>query len=45
MGAEVNELHTNQKVLSEEYTAEGTKMELLVDSAAYERIKEYVVEE
>lgn len=45
MGAEVNELHTNQKVLSEEYTAEGTKMELLADSAAYERIKEYVVEE
>ena len=45
MGALVNELHKNQKVLKEEYTPEGTLMELLADSAAYERIKEYVVEE
>lgn len=45
MGALVNDLHTNQKVLSEEYVAEGTKIKLLVDSEAYERIREYVVEE
>ena len=45
MGSLVNELHTNQKVINEEYTADGTKMELLADSEAYERIKEYVTEE
>lgn len=45
MGSEVSELHKNQKVLSEEYTDDGTLIELLADSAAYERIKEYVVKE
>lgn len=45
MGAVMSELHQNQKVLSEEYTADGTLMELMVDSAAYERIKQYVVKE
>lgn len=44
MGAEVSELHRSQKVISEEYIAEGTKMEILADNSAYERIKEYVIE-
>lgn len=44
-GALVNELHESQKVTNEEYGAEGTIMDLMVDSAVYERIKQYVVEE
>jgi GTP-binding protein HflX len=43
-GRLVNELHDNQKVMSEEYGADGTIMELMVDAAMYERIKQYVVE-
>lgn len=45
MGAVVNELHQTQKILSEEYAAEGTLMELLVDDVMYERIKQYVIKE
>ena len=45
LGAIVNELHESQKILSEEYVAEGTLMEILVDAVMYERIKEYVVKE
>ena len=33
------------QLISEEYVAEGTLMELLVDEVMYERIKEYVVKE
>ncbi len=44
-GALVSELHQNQKVISEEYGADGTIMDLMVDSVMYERIKRYVVEE
>lgn len=44
-GALVSDLHQNQKVISEEYEAEGTAMNLMVDSAMYERIKQYVIEE
>lgn len=40
-GALVSELHENQKVISEEYTAGGTLMELMVDNAMYERIRLY----
>ncbi len=43
-GSLVNELHSGQKVLSEEYAAEGTVMELMADAAMYERIKQYVTE-
>lgn len=43
-GRLVNELHDNQKVISEEYGADGTVMELMVDAAMYERIKQYVIE-
>lgn len=45
MGAVVNELHQTQKILCEEYAAEGTLMELLVDDVMYERIKQYVIKE
>lgn len=44
-GALVDELHRNQKVESEEYAESGTVMDLMIDSAMYERIKRYVVEE
>lgn len=40
-GALVSELHKNQKVISEDYSDNGTVMELLVDKEMYERIKEY----
>lgn len=45
LGAVVSELHKSQKILQEEYVADGTQMELLVDEIMYERIKEYVVKE
>lgn len=44
-GSLVSELHSSQKVLNEDYAADGTVMELLADSAVYERIKQYVVKE
>ena len=40
-GALVNELHENQKVISEDYSAGGTVMELMVDNEMYERIRLY----
>ena len=40
-GSLVNELHENQKVISEEYAAGGTVMELMVDNEMYERIRLY----
>lgn len=42
-GALVNELHEKQKLLSEEYTAEGTKITLLADVRTYERLKNYII--
>lgn len=44
-GALVSDMHQNQKVINEEYGGGGTIMDLMVDSAAYERIKQYVIEE
>ncbi|MCC8169194.1 MAG: GTPase HflX [Oscillospiraceae bacterium] len=43
-GKLVNELHDDQKVIHEEYGTNGTVMELMVDAAMYERIKQYVFE-
>ncbi len=43
-GAVVSELHENQKILSEEYTAEGTKMILLADAVTYEWLREFICE-
>lgn len=42
-GSLVNYLHETQKVLSEEFVQKGTKMELLADSEAYEKLREYIV--
>ena len=44
-GSVVNELHSSQKVIREEYAAEGTLMDLMVDAAMYERIKQYVTKD
>ena len=42
-GQLVSELHEKQKVISEEYGADGTEMELLVDERMYERLREYMI--
>ena len=39
----VSNLHTNQKVLSEDYTEDGTLITLLADSIAYNNLREYIV--
>lgn len=44
-GAMVNILHEKQKVLSEEYIDEGTKMTLLVDAQMYESLRKYQIQE
>lgn len=41
-GSLVSELHKNQKILSEEYTENGTKIHLLADSITYSSLKEYL---
>ena len=41
-GQLVSELHETQKVISEDYGADGTVMELLVDERMYERLREFV---
>ena len=42
-GALVNELHQNQKILSEEFLAEGTKLTLLADKITYGKLKNYTL--
>ena len=42
-GSLVNELHENQKVISEEYGENGTVMELMVDAKMYDKIREYIL--
>jgi len=42
-GSLVNDLHMNQKILSEEYLPEGTKIVLLADSITYEKLKNYII--
>ena len=44
-GALVSELHQNQKVISEQYAPEGTKITLLVDERAYAELKDYETED
>ncbi len=39
----MNELHENQKVISEEYGENGTVMELMVDAQMYDKIREYIL--
>lgn len=43
MGDIVSNLHTNQKVLSEDYTENGTLITLLADSIAYSSLRDYIV--
>ena len=43
LGAVVNDLHKNQKILSEEYLAEGVKIHLLADKITYEKMKTYII--
>lgn len=43
-GGVLNELHNSEKVLTEEYTGEGTKVTVLLDDAVYNRLKSYEVE-
>ena len=45
LGSELSELHTNQKVLSEEYTENGIKIRFLADAATFDRLKKYKTEE
>ena len=42
-GSLVSELHNTQKVLSEDYTENGTKLTLLADSITYNKLREYIV--
>lgn len=43
MGDIVNTLHTKQKVLSEEFTENGTKITLLADKITYNSLREYII--
>ena len=42
-GSLVSELHSTQRVLSEDYTETGTKLTLLADSITYNKLREYIV--
>lgn len=42
-GDVVADLHTNQKVLSEDFTENGTKLTLLADKITYNSLREYIV--
>ena len=42
-GALMSELHETQKVISEEYSENGTEAELMVDAKMYDKIKEYII--
>ena len=38
----LNMLHTNQKVINEEYTEKGIRLELLADESAFKKLKPYI---
>ncbi len=42
-GAIVNDLHENQKILSEEYLAEGVRIKLLADKITYAKLRNYII--
>lgn len=44
-GGVLNSLHTNEKVLSEEYTADGVLIKVLIDEAVYGALKNYETNE
>ena len=43
-GALLSRLHTDQKIISEEYTQDGTKVTLLADEVAYAQLRPYIKE-
>ena len=43
LGGIVNDLHENQKILSEEYLPEGIKISLLADKITYGKLKSYII--
>ncbi len=45
MGGMVETLHNNAQVLSVDYTAEGIRVETVVDDILYGRLKEYIIKE
>ena len=42
-GGLVNDLHENQKILSEEYLAEGVRITLLADKITYAKLRTYII--
>ena len=42
-GGVLNSLHSSEKVLSENYTADGTEVTVLIDDIVYNRLKEYEI--
>ncbi len=42
-GSLISELHSTQKVLSEEYTENGTVLVLLADSITYNKLRNYII--
>ena len=44
-GGVLNTLHTSEKVLSEEYTADGVLIKVLVDEAVFGSLKQYEINE
>ena len=40
----LNDLHTKEKILKEEYTAEGVLIDALIDDAVYKTLKKYEAE-
>ena len=42
-GALLPALHTDQMVISEEYTADGTKVVALIDEICYNKMRDYIV--
>ena len=44
-GSLLSDLHKKQKVISEDYSADGTIVELMVDEIGYQGIKEYIMTE
>ena len=44
-GSLLPELHTNQKIITEEYTGDGIELKLLVDEKTFDRLKKYIITE
>ena len=42
-GGVLNSLHSSEKVLSENYTADGTEVTVLIDDIVYNRLQEYEI--